>query len=72
MSTHLPFFKAIKWGVLTFCSSNYLKGGAEMLNTELEIISVGTPDFTQLTDSEQEVFFETLYARVLELAKKKE
>lgn len=43
-----------------------------MLNTELEIISVGKPDLTQLTDREQEVFFETLYARVLELAKKKE
>ena len=43
-----------------------------MLNTELEVVVVGAPDITQLIDSEQRTFFETLYARVLELAKKKE
>ena len=43
-----------------------------MLSTELEVVVVGTPDIAQLTDSEQRTFFETLYARVLELAKKKE
>ncbi len=43
-----------------------------MLNTKLEVVVVGTPDITNLSDSEQRTFFETLYARVLESAKKKE
>ena len=42
-----------------------------MLNAKLEVVSVGTPDITKLTDSERRIFFETLYARVLELAKEK-
>lgn len=42
-----------------------------MLKTEFEIVTVGTPDITALTDSERRLFFETLYARVLELAKEK-
>ncbi len=41
-----------------------------MLNTKLDVVVVGTPDITKLSDSEQRTFFETLYARVLELAKK--
>lgn len=43
-----------------------------MLNTKLEVVTVGTPDITTLTESEQRTFFETLYARVLELTKKKD
>ena len=43
----------------------------KVLKTELEIIAVGTPDITALTDSERRLFFETLFARVLELAKEK-
>ena len=43
-----------------------------MLNTKLEVVVVGTPDITKLSDSEQRIFFETLFARVLELAKKKD
>ena len=43
-----------------------------MLNAKLEFVSVGTPDITKLSDSEQRTFFETLLARVLELAKNKE
>ena len=42
-----------------------------MLNTELKVIAVGTPDISNLPDSEQRLFFETLYVRVLELAKDK-
>ncbi|MCI8435026.1 MAG: hypothetical protein HFK10_03575 [Clostridia bacterium] len=42
-----------------------------MLNTKLEVISVGTPDISNLQDSEQRLFFETLYVKVLELAKDK-
>ena len=42
-----------------------------VLKTEFEIVTVGTPDITALTDSERRLFFETLYARVLELAKEK-
>ena len=43
-----------------------------MLNTKLEVVIVGTPDITALSESEQRAFFETLYARVLELVKKKD
>ena len=57
------------------CFSLYiknLKGGLFMLNTKLDVVVVGTPDITKLSDSEQRTFFETLFARVLELAKNKE
>lgn len=40
-----------------------------MLKTELEVVTVGTPDITALSDDERRVFFETIMARVLELAK---
>ena len=40
-----------------------------MLKTELEIVTVGTPDIMALSDDERCVFFETIMARVLELAK---
>ncbi len=43
-----------------------------MLNTKLEVVVVGTPDITKLSDSEQRTFFETLYVRVLESTKKKD
>ena len=43
-----------------------------MLKTELEVVAVGIPDTAALSESEQRAFFETLYARVLELAKEKE
>ncbi len=42
-----------------------------MLKTELEVISIGEPNISALTDSERHLFFETLYQRVLELAKEK-
>ena len=42
-----------------------------MLKTELEIVTVGTPDITALSDDERRVFFETIAARVLELAKER-
>ena len=42
-----------------------------MLKTELEIVTVGTPDITALSDDERRVFFETITARVLELAKER-
>jgi hypothetical protein len=58
-------------GIL-FCPENAKKEARIMLNAKLEVVSVGTPDITKLTDSERRIFFETLYARVLELAKKKE
>ncbi len=40
-----------------------------MLKTELEIVTVGMPDITALSNDERRVFFETIMARVLELAK---
>lgn len=42
-----------------------------MLKTELEVIAIGEPNISALTDSERHLFFETLYQRVLELAKEK-
>ena len=43
-----------------------------MLNTKLEVVVVGTPDINALSDSEQRTFFETLFNRVLESAKKRD
>ena len=48
---------------------NKRKGGGKMLKTELEIVTVGTPDIAMLSENEQRIFFETIFARVLELAK---
>lgn len=42
-----------------------------MLKTELEVIAIGELNLSALTESERRLFFETLYARVLELAKEK-
>ena len=42
-----------------------------MLKTELEVVTVGTPDITALSDDERRVFFEAIMARVLELAKER-
>ena len=42
-----------------------------MLKTELEVVTIGEPNVSALTDSEQRLFFETLYQRVMELAKEK-
>ena len=42
-----------------------------VLKTELEIVTVGTPDITALSDDERRVFLETIMARVLELAKER-
>ena len=42
-----------------------------MLKTELEVVTVGTPDITALSDDERRVFFEKIMARVLELAKER-
>ena len=50
---------------------NKQKGGGKMLKTELEIVTVGTPDIAMLSENEQRIFFETIFARVLELAKER-
>ena len=42
-----------------------------MLKTELEIVTVGTPDITALSENEQRIFFEIIFTRVLELAKER-
>ena len=42
-----------------------------MLKTELEVVTVGAPDVTALSETEQRIFFETIAARVLELAKER-
>ena len=50
---------------------NKQKGGGKMLKTELEIVTVGTPDIAMLSENEQRIFFETIFTRVLELAKER-
>ena len=42
-----------------------------MLKTELEVVTVGALDVTALSENEQRIFFETIAARVLELAKER-
>ena len=42
-----------------------------MLNTKPEVVTVGAPDVTALSENEQRIFFETIAARVLELAKER-
>ena len=42
-----------------------------MLKTELEVVTVGAPDVTALSENEQRIFFETMAGRVLELAKER-
>lgn len=42
-----------------------------MLNTKLEVVTVGAPDVTALSENEQRIFFETIAARVLESAKER-
>ena len=50
---------------------NKQKGGGKMLKPELEIVTVGTPDIAMLSENEQRIFFETIFAKVLELAKER-
>ena len=42
-----------------------------MLKTKLEVVTVGAPDVTALSENEQRIFFETMAARGLELAKER-
>ncbi len=42
-----------------------------MLKTKLEVVTGGAPDVTALSENEQRIFFETIAARVLELAKER-
>ena len=42
-----------------------------VLKTELEVVTVGAPDVAALSENEQRIFFETIAARVLELAKER-
>lgn len=42
-----------------------------MLKTKLEVVTAGAPDVTALSENEQRIFFETIAARVLELAKER-
>ena len=42
-----------------------------MLKTELEVVTVGAPDVAALSENEQRIFFETIAARGLELAKER-
>ena len=40
-----------------------------MLQTTLNVIAVGEPNFNVLTDSEKRSFFDTLFSRIVEIHK---
>lgn len=43
-----------------------------MLQTNLNVIAVGEPNFDVLTDSEKRSFFDTLFSRIVEIHKEKQ
>ena len=43
-----------------------------MLQTNLNVIAIGEPNFGVLTDNEKRSFFETLFSRIVEIHKKKQ
>ena len=43
-----------------------------MLQTNLNVIAVGEPNFNVLTDSEKRSFFDTLFSRIVEIEIHKE
>ena len=43
-----------------------------MLQTNLNVIAVGEPNFSVLTDNEKRSFFETLFSRIVEIHKEKQ
>ena len=67
----LPFSSLNIEGVFFSLSKIKYKEVISVLKTELAIVTVGTPDITALSDDEKRVFFETIMARVLELAKER-
>ena len=67
----MPFSSLNIEGVFFSLSKIKYKEVINVLKTELEVVTVGTPDITALSDDERRVFFETIMARVLELAKER-
>lgn len=67
----LPFSSLNSEGYFFYLSKIKCEEVINVLKTELEIVTVGTPDITALSDDERRVFFETIMARVLELAKER-
>lgn len=67
----LPFSSLNSEGYFSTSQKIKCKEVINVLKTELEIVTVGTPDITALSDDEKCVFFETIMARVLELAKER-
>lgn len=66
----MPFSSLYSEGYF-FTAQNKRKGGGKMLKTELEIVTIETPDIAALSENEQRIFFETIFTRVLELAKER-
>ena len=67
----MPFSSLNIEGVFFCLSKIKYKEVISVLKTELEVVTVGTPDITALSDDERRVFFEAIMARVLELAKER-
>ena len=43
-----------------------------MLQTNLNVMAIGEPNFSVLTDGEKRSFFETLFSRIVEIHKEKQ
>ena len=43
-----------------------------MLQTNLNVIAIGEPNFSVLIDNEKRFFFETLFSRIVEIHKEKQ
>lgn len=67
----LPFSSLNSEGYFFCPSKNKREEVIKMLKTKLEVVPVGAPDVTALSENEQRIFFETIAARVLELAKER-
>jgi len=67
----LPFSSLNSEGYFSASQKIKCEEVINVLKTELEIVTVGTPDITALSNDERRVFFETIMARVLELAKER-
>lgn len=67
----LPFSSLNSEGYFSASQKIKCEEVINVLKTELEVVTVGTPDITALSDDERRVFFETIMARVLELAKER-
>ena len=59
----LPFSSLNSEGYFSASQKIKCEEVINVLKTELEVVTVGTPDITALSDDERRVFFETIIAK---------